>query len=276
MKFAVLIVSLPDYVHSEAFREIGETIHYALLEMGHDSLLTSQINIPARQHIILGSNLLPFCNIKIPVNSIIYNLEQVSPDSPWFQPNILDILRQYVVWDYSQSNIEQLARLGITSVQHVPIGYVPQLSRIPKAEEDIDVLFYGSVNERRLSILQELKAHGVKVHALFGVYGAERDSIIGRSKIVLNIHFYEAKVFEIVRVSYLLANQRFVISERGINAREEAGFASGVVFADYDDLVTTCLDFLSRNEDRTSIAEAGFNLMSQRIETDYLKTVIEA
>lgn len=276
MKFAVLIISPPDYVHSEAFREVGETIHYALLEMGYDSLLTSQTDIPDRQYIILGSNLLPFCNIQISLNSIIYNLEQVSPDSPWFQPTVLDVLRQYVVWDYSQSNIEQLARLGITSVQHVPIGYVPQLSRIPKAEEDIDVLFYGSVNERRLSILQELKTYGVKVHALFGVYGTERDSIIGRSKIVLNIHFYEAKVFEIVRVSYLLANQRFVISERGINAREEAAFASGVVFADYDDLVTTCLDFLSRYEDRSSIAEAGFHLMSQRIETDYLKTVIGA
>lgn len=276
MKFAVLILSPQDYVHSEAFREVGETIHYALLEMGYDSLLTSQINIPERQYIILGSNLLPFYNVKIPLNSIIYNLEQVSPDSPWFQPALLDILRQYSVWDYSQSNIEQLASLGITSVQYVPIGYVPQLSRIPKIEEDIDVLFYGSLNERRLSILQELKTHGVKVHALFGAYGAERDRVIARSKIVLNIHFYEAKVFEIVRVSYLLANQRFVISERGINMREETPFLSGIVFTDYDYLVTTCLNFLSRYEDRKSIAEAGFNLMSQRSETNYLKTVIRA
>lgn len=274
MKIAVLILRPQDYVHSEAFREVGETIHHALLEIGYDSLLTSQINIPDRQYIILGSNLLPFYNVKIPLNSIIYNLEQVSLESPWFQPALLDTLRQYSVWDYSQSNIEQLASLGITSVQYVPIGYVPQLSRIPKAEEDIDVLFYGSINERRLSILQELKTHGVKVHALFGAYGAERDAIIARSKIVLNIHFYEAKVFEIVRVSYLLANKRFVISERGINTTEETAFASGVVFVDYDNLVKTCLDFLSRPEDRIGIAETGFQLMSQRTATDYLKTVI--
>lgn len=276
MKFAVSIVSPQDYVHSEAFREVGETIHYALLEMGYDSILTSQTVIPDRQHIILGYNLLPFYNIKISSNSIIYNLEQVYPDSPWFQPTLIDILRQYPVWDYSQSNIEQLAQLGITSVQYVPIGYVPQLSRIPKVEEDIDVLFYGSINERRLSILQELKAHGVKVHALFGTYGAERDRVIARSKLVLNIHFYEAKVFEIARVSYLLANQRFVISERGENSIEEAAFLPGVVFVEYDDLVTTCLDFISRSEDRRRIAEAGFQLMRQRPETDYLKAVIGA
>lgn len=276
MKFAVSIVSPPNYPHSEAFREVGETLHYALLEMGHTSILTFQTDISGHQHIILGSNLLPFYPRKLSSRSILYNLEQITPGSPWLQPAFLDILRQYRVWDYSQSNIEQLAHLGITSVQYVPIGYVSQLTRICPTEEDIDVLFYGSLNERRWHIIQSLKAHGVKTEAAFGVYGNERDQLIARSKIVLNIHFYETKVFEVVRVWYLLANQRFVVSERGCNPVEEATFSEGVVFADYNDLLKTCLDFLSRSEDRRRIAEAGFKLMSQRSETDYLKTVLKA
>lgn len=276
MKFAVSIISPPDYQHSEVFREIGETIHYALLEIGYDSILTSQTDIPQRHHIILGYNLLPFYPTKIAANSIIYNLEQIYPGSPWLNPTLIDILRKYPIWDYSQSNIEQLANLGITCVKYVPIGYVPQLHRIDQTNEDIDVLFYGSLNERRLHIIQSLKAHGVRTEAVFGVYGDERDRLIARSKIVINIHFYEAKVFEVIRVSYLLANQRFVVSELGCNPVEEAPFSEGVVFTDYDDLVKTCLDFLSRPEDRRRIAEAGFKLMSQRAETDYLKTVIEA
>ncbi len=275
MKFAVSIISPPDYPHSEAFREIGETVHYALLEMGYDSILTGRTDIPERQHIILGSNLLPFYHTNLFSHSILYNLEQIYPGSPWLQPYLLDILRQYHLWDYSQSNIEQLAHLGITSVQYVPIGYISQLTRIYQTEEDIDVLFYGSLNERRWHIIQSLKAHGVKTEAVFGVYGNERDQLIARSKIVLNVHFYEAKVLEAVRVSYLLANQRFVISERGSNPVEEAAFSAGVVFVDYDDLVKTCLDFLSRSEDRRRIAELGFKLMRQRSETDYLKNVIE-
>jgi hypothetical protein len=276
MKFAVSIIRPPAYQHSEAFREIGETIHYALLAMGYDSILTYQTDIPDRHHIILGYNLLPFYQTKLATNSIIYNLEQIYPNSPWLNPALIDILRQYPVWDYSQSNIEQLAHLGITSVKYVPIGYVPQLNRIGQINEDLDVLFYGSLNERRLHIIQSLKARGVRAEAVFGVYGKERDRLIARSKIVINIHFYEAKVFEVVRVSYLLANQRFVVSEPGCNPVEEAPFSEGVVFAEYDDLVKTCLDFLSRSEDRRRIAEAGFKLMSQRSETDYLKTVIEA
>jgi hypothetical protein len=275
MKFAVSIINPPDYQHSEAFREIGETIHYTLLELGYASILTSQTDIAGRRHIILGSNLLPFYQTKISPNSILYNLEQVTPGSPWLQPAFLDILRQYTVWDYSQSNIEQLAHLGITSVEYVPIGYIPQLTRIQQTEEDIDVLFYGSINERRWQIIQSLQSHGVKTEAIFGIYGNERDKLIARSKILLNIHFYEAKVFEVVRVSYLLANQRFVISERGSNLVEESPFSSGVVFAEYEDLVKTCLDYLSRSEDRRCIAEAGFKLMSQRSEVDYLKSILK-
>ena len=274
MKFAVSIVSPQGYQHSKVFQEIGETIHYALLEMGHDSILTSQTDIPNRQHIILGSNLLPFYPTKISSRSILYNLEQITPDSPWLQSAFLDILRQYPVWDYSQSNIKQLTRLGITSVQHLPIGYMSQLTRICPVDEDIDVLLYSSLNERRWHIIKSLKAHGVKAEAVFGLYGKERDQLIARSKIVLNIHFYEAKVFEVVRVSYLLANQRVVISERGCNPVEEAAFSTGVVFADYDNLVNTCLDLLSSLEDRNRIAEEGFKLMSQRSEIDYLRNVI--
>ena len=276
MKFAVSIIAPPNYQHSEAFREVGETIHHGLSSLGYDSVLTSLTDCPNRQHIILGSNLLPFYQTTLSAHSIFYNLEQVKLDSPWLQPALLDLFREYPVWDYSQSNIEQLTKVGITHVQHVPIGYVPQLTRIPQAYEDIDVLFFGSINERRGRIIQSLRDYGLKTEAVFGVYGHERDKLIARSKIVLNMHFYEAKVFEIVRVSYLLANRRFVVSERGCDPAEEAAFSAAVVFADYDELAKTCLDFILRPEDRKRIAAAGFDLMVQNPETVYLQSALQS
>lgn len=46
------------------------------------------------------------------------------------------------------------------------------------------------------------------------VMGDERDQYIARAKVVLNMHrFQETKVFEIARVSYLLANRKAVVSE---------------------------------------------------------------
>jgi hypothetical protein len=276
MRFAVSIIAPPNYIHSEAFREVAETVHYGLLELGHDSILTSRTDHADRRHIILGSNLLAAFPVPLAADSIIYNLEQIFPGSPWLDPKLLELFRQYALWDYSRQNLEQLAKLGITRVQHLPIGYVPQLTRIPASDEDIDVLFVGSINERRKHILLKLRKRGLNVKAAFGVYGTERDRLIARAKIALNLHYYEGKVFEIVRVSYLLANRRFVVSERGNDASEESAFESGVAFADYDGLVDACIAYLGDPQERRRIAEAGLAIMSQRNEAELLRTVIDS
>lgn len=275
MKFAVSIISPPNYPHGKSVWEVAETIHYGLIALGYNSVLTFETDLSDRQYITLLPNMLVSYQGKLSPHTVLYNLDQIYPDSPWLQPVVMDHFLQYPVWDYSTANIKQFEQMGISDVQHVPIGYVPELRRIPSATADIDVLFYGSVNERRHQILEALKSKGVKVEAIFGVYGQERDEYIARSKIVLNMHFYPAKVFEIVRVSYLLANQRFVISERGGDPTAEADFESGIVFSDYENLVDTCLDFLNRPTDREKIAQTGFSLMSQRSEADYLTEALQ-
>jgi GT2 family glycosyltransferase len=275
MKFAVTIISPPGFAHSAAFQEVAESIHYALVELGHESVITREANYPGRRHIILGSQLLPRYGQTLAPGSILYNLEQVSPDSPWLTPDLLAIFRQYPLWDYSRLNIERFRRMGINGVAYVPIGYMPQLTRIPAAEEDIDVLFIGSMNERRVAVMEALRARGIRAEWRFGLYGAERDQLIAHAKIMLNMHFYDAKIFEAVRVSYLLANKRFVISERGSVAEEDAAFAAGVAFAAYDDLVDTCIAYLAHPERRAAIAAAGFALMKERSEAALLAPVLK-
>ncbi|MEB3359761.1 MAG: hypothetical protein VKK04_23755 [Synechococcales bacterium] len=279
MKFAVSIINPPNYSHARAVWEVAETVHYGLQALGHDSVLTFETDLgDDRQHITLLPNLLVIYQGALAPNTVLYNLEQVYPGSPWLQAPVMDHFLQYPLWDYSTANIHQFRQMGVSPVQHVPIGYVPELSRIPSVPEaeDIDVLFYGSINERRHQVLEALRKKNVNVEAIFGLYGQERDRYIARSKIVLNVHFYPAKVFEIVRVSYLLANRRFVISERGSDSTEEPSFASGIVFSDYENLVDTCLDFLNRPLDRQRIAQAGFELMSQRSEVAYLENALQS
>ncbi len=77
-------------------------------------------------------------------------------------------------------------------------------------------------------------------------------------------------------MSYLLANRRFVVSERGCDAEEDDEFAAGVVFADYGDLVEACASYLGRAEEREHIAQAGFELMMRRDMRAYLSRVLEA
>lgn len=265
MRFAVAIASPPDYEHGEAFREVAEGLHHGLLALGHDSVLTDRLDLVDRRTIVLGSNLLALHHMEPPRDPILFNLEQVEGASwQYARTPLLDLLRRYPVWDYSEANIERLVAWQVPRPVHVPIGYVPQLTRIAPATEDVDVLFYGSLNERRRTVLNDLLARGLRVKWLFGVYGAARDAWIARSKVVINIHFFESKVFEIARVSYLLANRRAVVSEYGGHPNDERDLEVGIAFAAYGDLVDRCVELIGDDRARRELGEHGYNAFSRR------------
>lgn len=265
MNFAVLIVHPPDYQHSECFREVAETIHHGLLRLGHDSILADNALIFGRQHIVLGSNLIAFHPIWPPEDSIVYNLEQLKDNHAWDNATFREVLRNYSVWDYSSDNKSELKKLGIAVETILPIGYSEHLTRIAKAADpDIDVLFIGSPNDRRLRLLDRMRALGLNVVHLFGKYGKERDSVIGRAKLLLNTHLYKAKILEIVRISYYLANGCAVLSEFSGNPKDDRQLESGVAFAEYDDLPARALELCGNRDVRLALAQRGFEIMRAR------------
>ena len=267
MRFAVAIVSPSSHydISGGAFNEVAEALHHGLVALGHDSVLTHRLDLDDRRTIVLGGNLLVQYALEPPTNPIFYNLEQLGDDLPWMtMPEFVDLFRRYPTWDYSQANIEYLAGLGLPRPSYVPIGYVPELTRIAPAPEDIDVLFYGALNGRRYAVLKELHDRGLRVKWLSAAYGASRDAWIARSKIVLNLHYWEAKIFAIVRVSYLLANRRAVVSEHGADPTLERDLASGIAFADYDELVDRCVELIGDERARRELAERGYQAFSAR------------
>ena len=150
--------------------------------------------------------------------------------------------------------------------RYVPIGYMPQMTRIPKPDvQDIDVLFYGSVNYRRSNILGKLSDTGLTVKWLpIGTYGAERDEWIARSKVVLNVHFYTPGVMEIVRLSYLWANRKCVVTEC---TADTAG-------SHYDELVDACVEFVKDDAMRAEAELRCFRLVQLIREDDVLREAL--
>ncbi len=276
MRFAVAVVSPPSNpTIGGGFREVAEAVHFALLALGHDSVLSNRLDLDERRTIVFGANHLVHYGLKPPKNPIFYNLEQLGDDSPWMtMPEFVDLFRRYPTWDYSQANIERLAALGLPRPTYVPIGYVPELTRIAPAPEDIDVLFYGMLSERRYAVLRDLHDRGLRVKWLSGALGVSRDAWIARSKIVLNVHYWEAKIFEIARVSYLLANRRAVVSEGGADPALERGLESGVAFADYDELADRCVELVGDERARRELAERGYQAFSARSQAAILQRAL--
>lgn len=273
--YAVTVVAPPGYPHSGTFVEVAMALVEGLRALGYDTVVTTQGHLPGRRHIVLGANLLQQFALPLAPDAILYNLEQIELGSAWVTPALVDIYKRYTVWDYSTRNVEPLRTLGVEVEHVVPIGYEPVLTRIPKAPvADIDVLFVGSMNERRRAILQGFVDAGVRASAHFGVYGAARDALYARARLVLNVHYYEAKVLEMVRLSYLLANRIAVLSERGADQAEDATLAGGVAFADYDAIVARGVALLAEPGACEALGERGFEAISKRRQRDYLEAAI--
>ena len=90
------------------------------------------------------------------------------------------------VWDYDEQNIEVLKLIRPDVKLHILKPY-KDWSKYSPVEKDIDILFYGALNEHRAKILNELKKK-YKVAIIQTGDGGVLDSWIGRSKVLLNLH----------------------------------------------------------------------------------------
>jgi hypothetical protein len=253
----VLAITPTGYAHAGALTEVAETLRHGLRRLDYDG-----------PPVVVGAHLLHLGG-EIPANAIVYNTEHFA--SGWINTKYLALLRHHEVWDYNAANAALLsARLG-RPVAHVPLGYTPELARIvPEAEQDIDVLFYGSMNERRGAVIERLRRAGLGAMYVVGVYGAKRDALIARAKIVLSMHYYLPGCFEIVRVAYLMTNRKAVVAE--INDGEEADddLLPGLAVAPYNDLVETCCYWVHNDRARRELEEAAFRAIAGRNMTEIL------
>jgi hypothetical protein len=295
-----ILVCAPDpaYTHHQALFDIALSFSKSLQSLGHPAEVTIDPSLLTGKTLVFGAHLLPvFQGVIEGGDYIIFNSEQVTDESTWFTEAYLGLLKRYPVWDYSQNNIRELAKLDV-SAKYCEIGYNPCMSNIalgksatilgglssplrvdyaPATQGNpvgvFDVLFYGSVNDRRQYIIDALKAKGLNVVALTG-YGAYRDKYIKTAKIVLNMHYYDSAIFEIIRVSHLLANKKCVVSEVGDDRPLEAPYQKGVAFARYDDLVSTCTTLLADEDAREFTALKGYDILKARPQVEILKELL--
>jgi hypothetical protein len=278
-RFRVVIISEPGSPFSEAFREIAETVTFGLRALGHEATLAVDDLDPATTNILFGAHVLgEDAAASLRGRIIIYNLEQVVGESKHIKPVYVGLVRRYTTWDFSQRNIEQWRRYGCGGdLRHVPIGYAPELTRIPSGgKKDIDVLFYGVVNDRRAAILHELREAGLRVEVLVRKFGAERDAAIARANVVLNMHFYRSEIFELVRTSYLLANRKAVVAEVNPDTELDRDLRGAVRAVTYAELVDACVELCYDDAAREALEARGYELFSRRSEKEILARALGA
>jgi SAM-dependent methyltransferase len=262
--FRVVHVRPSGQPHAEGLTELAEAVYFGMRRLG----LAAYYRDPpegAARWIVVGAHLLEEGKLReLPGDAIIYNSEQIYPDSPWLNGPYLKALQRQPVWDYSSENVRRLQQLGVRRARHVPLGYVPELVRIAPLGDDIDVLFYGSVNPRRQQILDALRTRGVNVIGMFGVYGEERDRAIARAKVVLTLHYYPSCIFEIVRAAYLFSNAKAVVAECGPDTSIDPDLREAMCGVPYEGLVDACVELVGDPARRAALGERAQRIFSRR------------
>lgn len=258
-------------------RALGYEVTYA-----HNQLRPDAINIVLGSYSEL-SHINSWTQLRKDASHIIiYNWEQVAIDVPWFTPKYFRQMVNAHVWDYHHKHIAALQQAGVSDVHHVPLAFVPQMQNvipISPSEQDIDVLFYGLMNERRVRAIEALREKGLRVITpteAGWMHGTARDKLMARSKIVLNMHFFDvAKIFEIARVSYPLSNKKCVVSEIAENTDIDDDIRNAVVGGTINELPQLCWDLVHDDARRHKMEQRGFEAFSKRSAAASLKPAID-
>ena len=106
-------------------------------------------------------------------NCIIVNLEQLGENGRTINPAYIDLLKSSWVIDYDVTNKKAYKVDSDERFTVISFGYAPYLSPKsrrypikPLKERALDVVFYGSINEKRLSVIKRLEEAKIDVKVL--------------------------------------------------------------------------------------------------------------
>jgi SAM-dependent methyltransferase len=271
-KDVAVVVFIPGYPQSSmimSYMEVADTLVWGFKQLGFNVKKSINQIDPNCTNVVIGFQIpakIGGTSIGLmrywPSDTIVYNLEQYA-EHEGFKNTIGEyVVNKFQVWDYSLRNLKKWQEVAQNRPPlYVPIGYAPILEKIPHKTEDIDLFFCGSLSAERLDFVNRLtnQVHLQRSY-LWGknVWGDIRDEMIGRSKLVLNLTGYHAKntIFEIVRVSYLLANSKAVICQKRENVEIEPDILeSGLLFLDENNFDQQVHDLLANDKKRLAYAE---------------------
>lgn len=259
-------------VFDKIYEDLISVLKGGLEDLGHSCTISKNKLLPNSINVLIGSTIFAtrYKNLHTQLKDIpyiVYQLEHLHDDlgllSEW--PEYFELLKNAdFVWDFAPASTKYLLEKGLKNVFFLPPGFHKSIERFqPKKEQDTDVIFIGSPHPRRAKIIKELVSQGVKLKYFQNIFQDDRDEQIANSKIVLNIHAWDhIDSLETVRISYLLANKNFVLSEIG----DHNPYGNGLIYAPYKEITKKCLDYLAKPKEHLEAISLEGYLNIQKID----------
>lgn len=226
------------YWENNVFYHVAVNLYFILIlknvpvkivnKLNHDDAINEN-----NLFIIMGMN--DYSEEFIPINYIVVQLEQTNvKNSQWFNNLYIQYLQNAKeIWEYSlvnYKNLVEIYRLPKEKIKYMPImpimtpNFKEEFEKIydfmptPTSDADdvSDILFIGSLNERRQNIINNIKRKFPQfiVRIETNIWGKEKIQVIIKSRMILNLHYYDDKsssILETVRLSEIIQYLRMFI-----------------------------------------------------------------
>jgi len=239
------------YNNTKWFYQVADALCWALRENRVECQIVDKFEEKS-MHIILGIQLVD----ELPEKYIVYNFEQLSVSKELSEGFYNKLENSVEIWDYSLNNVEFLKKKCLEA-RFLPFGWAPCLE-VGSQEPTLDILFLGGLSERRLRSLSSLINYP-KTFIGSGCFYQDWDKLVARTKIGLNIHYYEPpSILEVCRLVPLMANRCLVISERSDDRWYDEQFEGKAVLIGKDEVVETSLQWLEKEEELKQKVEKAY------------------
>ena len=213
--------------------------------------------------------------------TILFNLEVVTGNTgcfskpAWAEEPGPDIWATSAVWDYSPLNVVAMGGAGLLApgggnAAAVPLGYFPGVMLQPDLPPWADgapprnhsVLMLATPNDRRQGLASALRARGVDVMwPMAAVSGAPKEELLRASRVLLNVHYFDQKLMESVRLFHAASIGVACVSEDSPDVVASEYWAKAVDLVPYDNLVDHVVALLAAPDKVDALARRGYAWM---------------
>ncbi len=230
------------YEQNLLHHELREYLAGLLKSLGcrvHGNLQLNHPEFSLSEHIVIGRS-------NPPKGQEYTLLECNQPETSSSQHKTV-IAKAKRVWYFSQSGLVDLLKINPNAI-YIPFIYYPSEAP-PIRSKDIDVCLLGHSAPRRNVVMKRLKEEGLNVYYSSTCWGRQKADILGRTKLVLNIHFYPKSHQELMRILEGLFSGCVVVSEESLDKNNDQIFSCDYVQMlpyNIEQIVAVVKDHLSR------------------------------
>lgn len=210
----------------------------------------------------------------------LFLLGTEQPESEWFESNLLFAPHARAMLDIHPSGVAAYRARGVRCF-HLPLGYDPLLEQTDQSansNRDIDICLLAAMTKRREEFIAAnadffaaRNCHIRFVPISFAkteetrsyLFGTQRNALLQRVKILLNVHYSDLRYFEWHRALVAMANRCCLISET-CEGFEPLVPGKHFVMAKRDDLTTCCEYYLNHETEREAIVEGAYDFVREQ------------